>query len=241
MKNIILAGALLTITSQAAVTVGVSTIRRDVSLTSYTSNAASSTVSAATAGNSYTHGAGVYTWEYNIVADFNNNGISSEADDGYLTFTQVVTTSTGQVTGTSALGLNFQTGPTHEIVGYLDSSNLTGTVNFARFAATARANFSADTVTKTFFGADATTELGSSSAAGIIQLGSLDSWDSTAVFAGNLESFEYNVQTDGLSHSWDWAYSFSVETVADSVSVPEPTALALLGLGGLSLVTRRKR
>ena len=60
-------------------------------------------------------------------------------------------------------------------------------------------------------------------------------------FSADKFSFDSSGFTNGPSWDWQIVLSGGTDLVLEAYAVPEPSSTALLGLGGLALMLRRKR
>ncbi len=184
----------------------------------------------------------VATWTFDIIADYNGNGTNSIADDGYATFTVTATTSAASLPTTTGISVWIANNQTITIDASINTSNLTGTVDSAGFQLGGVRLYVGGVTTAGVTGATAT--LG---AAGYYDNLNTEfatgEFTTSSFYNGDSQNVQYTLNnTTGSGFALrDLGFRTTISSTADSVTVPEPSALALLGLGGLALVARRKR
>ena len=184
----------------------------------------------------------VTTITFEAIGDFNGNGTSSLADDGYVTLSLVIDYTERLVEDTDIF---FKTLATNLVsISYsIDDSNVIGesiTTSFRnpfQFTATTD-QIIANTANSNF--TEANFAAGTGTSGNRYNLDDIDGWDSTDLLSTDRESGYFTLlgASTGSYEFRDFILGFNV-TATDSV--PEPTSVALLGLGGLALIARRRR
>ncbi len=175
-----------------------------------------------------------YWMEYSD-QDFNGNG--DNTDDGTLTVYMSLVNQNGTAWNNGNIAFGLADGESALVSVNLDTSALTGTVDTA-----AVGNFA------TLFSSQAVEiVVGSSSfthTGGVATLSTNAAWSIGDYRAdANSATAYFTINNDTGSTAWlrSLSYAATVATSPATVTVPEPSAIALLGLGGLVAIGRRRR
>ena len=187
--------------------------------------------------SSYAESSDTITWTLDFISDYNANGTTSLADDGYVTWTVTFTTTSDSV----KFGINglIDAGDSADIAFSLDTSNLTGNLVSATVNNTIRA-YSGSALDITLADGTAVTATGGG---GSQWLHKISDWSYDGYINGDATSggytFTNSIGGNGLVR--DLGFSATVVSEVATVTVPEPSSMLLLGLGVLGVTTRRKR
>jgi len=180
------------------------------------------------------------TYSWDVTDDYNNNGITG--DDGYVTVTFTVTTSDLASDETSTALFNLAAGDTAVYRYSIDTSNLTGNIITAEWANGGTGATLYEDGLDIYFGSNlvgqTVTPVGGTHAG--FTLGSYDSTglftDPTATTGTDATFSIYN----GTGADASLHYVYGTATIVTE-AIPEPSSALLIGLGSLSLLSRRKR